>query len=285
MKQATLGFFGDGPDDEGVRCPTCGRVDFANEHGMKTHHALSHGEALGRVTVECAWCGDLHERPPFEVRGRDHHFCDNRCQGEWRSENWVGEANPLWKGVTVECAWCGDPLEKSRSRVKKYDHHFCGLECHGEWLSENWVGEANPLWKRVTVECEWCGDPLERPPSDLKGRDHHFCGLVCRGEWQSENLVGEANPLWKGGHATSYGTSWHKQRHRALERDGHECRMCGRSREGHHELYGTDLHVHHICPFRTFGLDDHEEANALENLITLCRGCHEAFEPISQART
>ena len=34
----------------------------------------------------------------------------------------------------------------------------------------------------------------------------------------------------------------------------------------------------HIVPRGRFAFDAHEEANALDNLITLCRGCHISFD-------
>jgi 5-methylcytosine-specific restriction endonuclease McrA len=50
-----------------------------------------------------------------------------------------------------------------------------------------------------------------------------------------------------------------KLRHRVLNRDGWRCQCCG-SRE--------DLHVHHLVRRIELGAD------ALENLMTLCAGCH-----------
>ena len=49
-------------------------------------------------------------------------------------------------------------------------------------------------------------------------------------------------------------------RKRALERDGWRCQSCGSQR---------DLQVHHLRPRSQLGHD------ALENLITLCVGCHQ----------
>ena len=50
-----------------------------------------------------------------------------------------------------------------------------------------------------------------------------------------------------------------KLRDRVLNRDGWRCQCCG-SRK--------DLHVHHLVRRSELGSD------ALENLITLCAGCH-----------
>lgn len=79
-----------------------------------------------------------------------------------------------------------------------------------------------------------------------------------------------------------YGPNWKTQRRRALARDNHQCRMCGAS-EGM-------LHVHHIRPFREFNYapgqnENYQEANQLDNLITLCPSCHRQAEAGQQTRS
>ena len=101
---------------------------------------------------------------------------------------------------------------------------------------------------------------------------------------------GPDHPHWKGGYGDiSYGPNWYKQRKRALERDGFECRMpgCTIDREAHHERWDRDLNVHHITPLGTFidadGVLNYERSNRLENLITLCQRHHmiwEEFAPL-----
>jgi 5-methylcytosine-specific restriction endonuclease McrA len=60
-----------------------------------------------------------------------------------------------------------------------------------------------------------------------------------------------------------YGTLWRERRQDALERDGYMCQECGQT---------EDLTVHHITSIREF--IEPEEAHRLENLVTLCAGCH-----------
>jgi DEAD/DEAH box helicase domain-containing protein len=74
------------------------------------------------------------------------------------------------------------------------------------------------------------------------------------------------------------GPNWEQQRNLVLERDGHRCRHCGAP-----ERPDRTHDVHHVQPFRTFGYvrgqnDHHLEANRLENLVTLCRSCHQRVE-------
>ena len=74
------------------------------------------------------------------------------------------------------------------------------------------------------------------------------------------------------------GPNWGQQRALTLERDGHRCRHCGAP-----ERPDRAHDVHHIQPFRTFGYvrgknDHYLQANQMENLVTLCRSCHQRVE-------
>ena len=70
------------------------------------------------------------------------------------------------------------------------------------------------------------------------------------------------------------GPNWREMRRRARERDGFRCRHCGAP-----ERDNQEHDVHHLRPFRAFGYvpganDNYLAANALSNLVTLCRACH-----------
>jgi DEAD/DEAH box helicase domain-containing protein len=81
-----------------------------------------------------------------------------------------------------------------------------------------------------------------------------------------------------------YGPNWAAQREATRQRDGYRCRTCGApEREGHQH------DVHHIRPFREFGYVPGQnaaylEANALDNLITLCVRCHRRAETARRVR-
>lgn len=75
--------------------------------------------------------------------------------------------------------------------------------------------------------------------------------------------------LWRNDPA-NYGRNWQKIRQQIRERDGHKCARCGVKET-------TDaFDVHHIRPLRMFASPD--EANAPENLVTLCPRCHSLAE-------
>jgi DEAD/DEAH box helicase domain-containing protein len=104
--------------------------------------------------------------------------------------------------------------------------------------------------------------------------------LLTTGYWLAlndqtlENLRAEG--LWKSD-PNNYGPSWPLQRQRARQRDGYRCQVCGLSEQGRaHD-------VHHKTPFRAF--PSYEQANQLENLITLCPACHRRAETAVRVRS
>lgn len=87
---------------------------------------------------------------------------------------------------------------------------------------------------------------------------------------------GEDHHLWKGGGEDYYGSNWPLQRQRAILRDQYRCQVCGVSQWRYYQDYDVGLHIHHIKPIREF--DEPEEANTLDNLVTLCASCHKDYE-------
>ena len=74
-----------------------------------------------------------------------------------------------------------------------------------------------------------------------------------------------------------YGPDWERIRKAVIHRDHEECSLC------HTKLSASQLHVHHITPFRTF--TDKQKANDPQNLITLCPECHHRVEMNVQMRS
>lgn len=93
---------------------------------------------------------------------------------------------------------------------------------------------------------------------------------------QGGALFGENHPNWKGGTENYYGPDWNESRIQALERDNYKCRRCSMTQQEHKEKHGSELHIHHITPFKEF--NSFEKANRLGNLMTLCNPCHKKLE-------
>lgn len=75
--------------------------------------------------------------------------------------------------------------------------------------------------------------------------------------------------LWKND-ANDYGKDWDKIRSEVRQRDQFRCQVCGLPESG------KSHHVHHKNPLRNFS--SLQEANRMENLITLCPNCHQLAE-------
>jgi len=92
---------------------------------------------------------------------------------------------------------------------------------------------------------------------------------------------GDDHPDYSGG-PFPYGKGWTAKRRREVRsRDGNKCVRCGMPQEEHQNEYDQKLHVHHIKPARQF--DDAEERNAMDNLTTLCKTCHDTVEEFAKS--
>lgn len=159
-------------------------------------------------------------------------------------------------------------IEKKGQSVARAGESVRQLE-DGEWLREQYHEKGLStveLGEKLGVSSRCVNDWMERHEIERRG------------------MEAEENPMWKGGADDYYGPSWHSVRREVRERDDYECQRCGMPDEEHVDQFGQSLHVHHIRPFRTF--EEHTEANRPENLITLCRECHDQLEglPIDSGR-
>jgi hypothetical protein len=164
--------------------------------------------------------------------------------------------------VTKLCAnpACARPFSGPPAIMAKRAH--CSMTCRS---------------RRIRYRCEGCGEERLAYPYQ-EGR--RFCGDVCRLAWFSRHFVGESSPQWRGGAIDYYGPSWDAARRATRERDNFRCRDC----DVHESDLPERLSVAHVIPFRAFGLERHEEANALSNLRSLCRPCHLIFDHANGAR-
>jgi 5-methylcytosine-specific restriction endonuclease McrA/transcription elongation factor Elf1 len=263
-------------DSFSVECPSCDRK-FESEYGMKIHHKRKHGESIAGELVNCDYCGESFQVLPNRA-SQDHVYCSNECHGKHRSEIYVGEDHPLYvEKPTFECEYCGKETKSKPSEINK--KRFCSIQCKADWQSENNTGENSPTWKggKVKKDCKICGETVKRKPSHLENQENVFCSYKCHREHQSIHQCGENHHHFEGGRTVEYGPNWKRQRRKALERDNYTCKVCGITED---ELEKT-IHVHHITPrkkYITNGEIDHERANDLDNLITLCPSCHRKWE-------
>ncbi|MFA9427336.1 homing endonuclease associated repeat-containing protein [Natronorubrum sp. A-ect3] len=184
--------------------------------------------------------------------------------------------------VEASCQYCESEEERLASSIQNQDRVFCSPDCLNDWRSEHFCGEDHPLYHRVEVECDVCGKIKIRRPSIVTDREHHFCDSECYSEWCSFERTGENHPRWKGGGDVYYGPNWQRQRRKRLQIDGFQCQRCSLTREESLNDLNRGLSVHHRTPVRSFYEESErpnwESMNSVDNLVTLCLGCHRTVE-------
>lgn len=111
---------------------------------------------------------------------------------------------------------------------------------------------------------------LDLPPSTLQTTGYW---LVLGDE--TVNILKDEG-LWLNA-PNKYGPGWAALSQMVRTRDGFRCQMCGiNEKDRAHD-------VHHKIPFRAFASP--EQANRLENLVTLCPACHKRAEAAVRVRS
>lgn len=167
--------------------------------------------------------------------------------------------------IERDCPQCGVLF----SYHKSWPRTYCSNKCKGQATIGN-IKHWSP--SRYKATCEYCHRSFETTPGVTRGR---FCSRRCYGLWLEINAPrGEDHHNWRGGFEPYYGSSWAAARRAARARDDNTCQDCGTSSN----TLDREMDVHHKIPFRVFGRERHEEANALKNLVTLCNACHTTRE-------
>jgi len=147
-----------------IDCKTDWFSDYITGENHPNYDPNSH------VNLSCVNCGST-----FQVHRSQSDrakYCSKDCMNEYRSENWVGENNPLYIDSGVECEQCGDEFQKRPAKIEMHDRHFCSRSCHGEWLSENNRGENHPRWEGGKVDY---GEDWYDKRREALDRDKHTC--------------------------------------------------------------------------------------------------------------
>lgn len=84
----------------------------------------NNGRWKGKVSVDCANCGDELEVYPCRVEEKENHLCSQSCRAEWYSENLSGEDHPLWQ--PGDNRYSGRWLA-ARRQVRNRDGNECQL--------------------------------------------------------------------------------------------------------------------------------------------------------------
>ena len=245
------------PENLDHNCPSCDKV-FETSVAMKSHHKQKHGESIAGYDKICGVCGE-----EFNTSKKGVEYCSAECGHKSQRDR-----------VSLECEQCGRKFDAKPSEVE--GKRFCSLDCKGNWFSKHVTGESHPSYKsdaRIEKACKYCGENFTVASWELgNGKNNGtYCSKECMDQWRREYWVGENNPLYKGGDQY-YGENWHSQRRKALKRDQYRCQVCRVTASG----LSREPSVHHVTPIRDY--DRPEDANAVDNLVTLCESCHSKWE-------
>jgi len=230
-------------------CPICKKTYTADETRLKHGRNITCSYSCGRkqtqqkttkkVKLTCPVCNSTFERSPGHIKKNKHSFCSRDCQ--YKARTMGISKRTITKPYTYTPESKQAMLEASRKPKGKRKHH---------WMI-----------------CTNCGKRFDDPSYGRKRKSGQtFCSLDCCNEFRT----GENNPAWRGGHPAYYGKKWKRLRRETRKRDQNTCRRCGiLSKSRNHD-------VHHIKPVSSF--EDPDDANYLDNLITLCHPCHQLVE-------
>lgn len=188
----------------------------------------------------CAQCGKSFKawgpRSPVKC-------CSAKCAYEQRKSKTRSQR---------PCRFCGTVFWPVRQRTGLA--RLCSKKCYdAERLQKKWI----------VVGCTKCGAEIRRKRSQRRFRSY-FCSNQC----QRSHFSGETHPLFRGDADPNRGRGWKRLSEEVRQRDGYKCRRCGMTQQEN----GKKLPVDHLVPWRAF--ENKDDANAMENLASLCNGCH-----------
>ena len=271
-------------DDKESSVPVHHREEWLRRHYWDKE--MSVYEMADVADVSARTIGDWMNKKGVEKRGnhkRAHAVANGNSEEakryrskEWLRTQYVEENRSVIEmadvaGVTPTsiCNWmdaAGIETRGPHQRSHIVQSDVTEILTDGAWLREQYVEkELSTLEIAERAGCT--------PATVSNWMEKH--GIDARGPFECKPR-GEDHPHWAGGHSLEYGPEWREKREKAIQRDGESCRRCGAERSTVRDRTRRDLHVHHIQKLKTF--DNPSDAHELDNLLTVCSGCHAAIE-------
>lgn len=258
-------------------CKECfHNAEHVSDEAMEVMNASKTGEDHPMYGTEGVWKGVTGEDHP--CYGYEHTEEEKRNMSKRRS----GENHPNYgKEWSDEVKAKISETQKGKTLTDEHkenisesvpsgeDHHMYGKEMPEERkkkLSDANSGEDGPMYGKNHTE-----ETRSTLSNAQMGENNPQYGNT-----------GEDCPNWKGGLSKKFSDAFYKNREDVIQRDNEECRVCSMSREEHREWCSKDLTAHHITPRDNFidesGEKPPDEAGAMNNLFTVCKGCHRGVE-------
>lgn len=241
------------------------------------------------VQVQCKQCGVMFRvRPSRGPNGaKPAKYCSSACRSN--SQQGIPWGNGRIKGhdpIPMLCKGCGVQFLVAyayRPDGAKPSKGYCTQACFVQALRDHRVEgmgsngfqrghPGNPRKGRIPWNKGKTCPQTSGERNGMFGRTHtpEVRELLSRqtsaqlSELTRQRLAGAQAPLRRSDplYSQIFRVGWRTIRRKALERDGHTCRVCG--------TVPKRPNVHHIVPFSI--VLEHE----LGNLITLCGPCHNA---------
>lgn len=114
---------------------------------------------MNENNTKCSWCGTPLHRMPSQLKKRNRHFCNNKCQAKFASKYLSGKNNKLWKGGEEE-------------NHRKY------RELVNRRKSENKQKAVTLLGNKCSCGYDKCIDALQFHHIDPKEKDSDVCKLL-----------------------------------------------------------------------------------------------------------
>lgn len=225
-----------------------------------------------KIECTCLTCGKKFIKFWCIVKRGGGKFCSHKCEGVWKSYNYLGKNNPGWKGEKVKCKCknCNKEFYVKSHRIRNKGGKFCSPECYHIWRSQYKSGKNCYNWKGGDVKCvcQICGKDFYAKPCKIRIGGGKFCSNKCYGAWCNKYKSGKNSSGWIHGKSREpYPPEWtEKFREDIRERDGRICLLCGKTEAQELAELGHKLSVHHV---------DYDKKNCkLDNLRTLCFSCN-----------
>jgi len=166
--------------------------------------------------------------------------------------------------IPVSLDYYTEPLRETTVQIVAIAEQTAVAGGEKGWGDLEVTTQVTGFRKRSWLSGENLGEePLDLPPTKLQTTGY----WLTLSEATVTNL--RQTGVWSND-PNDYGPDWPKIRAQVRARDGFRCALCGTPEtDRQHD-------VHHKIPFRQF--PSAEQANRLENLITLCPSCHRRAE-------